>query len=54
MKTGKLEVKHGVLGGAKDRKGRSVFLGKAARRAQTVMLRTWFMFSPKKNRMREA
>jgi integrase/recombinase XerD len=33
MKTGKLEVKHGVLGGAKGRKGRAVFLGKATRRA---------------------
>jgi len=33
QKTGKVQVKHGVLGGAKGGKGRTVFLGKAARRA---------------------
>ena len=33
MKTGKVNVKHGVQGGAKDGKGRVVYLGKAARRA---------------------
>lgn len=33
LKTGKLHVKHGRLGGAKGGKGRTVFLGKAARRA---------------------
>ena len=32
-KTGKVQVKHGRLGGAKGGKGRTVFLGKAARRA---------------------
>ena len=32
-KTGRLEVKHGVEGGAKGGKGRSVFLGKVARKA---------------------
>jgi integrase/recombinase XerD len=32
-KTGRVEVKHGVIGGAKGGKGRTVFLGKAARRA---------------------
>ena len=32
-RTGKLEVKHGRAGGAKGRKGRVVYLGKAARRA---------------------
>jgi integrase/recombinase XerD len=31
--TGKLEVKHGRAGGAKGRKGRVVYLGKAARRS---------------------
>ena len=33
LKTGKVLVKHGRLGGAKGGKGRTVFLGKAARRA---------------------
>lgn len=33
LKTGKVQVKHGRLGGAKGGKGRIVFLGKAARRA---------------------
>ena len=33
LKTGRVEVKHGVIGGAKGGKGRTVFLGKAARRA---------------------
>jgi integrase/recombinase XerD len=32
LKTGRVEVKHGVGGGAKFKKGRTVFLGKAARR----------------------
>ena len=32
LKTGKVLVKHGRLGGAKGGKGRTVFLGKAARR----------------------
>jgi integrase/recombinase XerD len=32
-RTGRLDVKHGVGGGAKGRKGRIVYLGKAARRA---------------------
>ena len=33
QKTGRVEVKHGVIGGAKGGKGRTVFLGKVARRA---------------------
>jgi integrase/recombinase XerD len=33
LKSGKVQVKHGRLGGAKGGKGRTVFLGKAARRA---------------------
>ena len=33
LKTGKVQVKHGRLGGAKGGKGRTVYLGKAARRA---------------------
>ena len=33
IKTGRIEVKHGVKGGAKGGKGRSVYLGKTARRA---------------------
>ena len=33
LKTGRVEVKHGVIGGAKGGKGRIVFLGKVARRA---------------------
>jgi integrase/recombinase XerD len=33
LKTGRVEVKHGVQGGAKGGKGRSVYLGKVARRA---------------------
>ena len=33
MKTGRIVVKHGVTGGAKGGKGRTVFLGKTARRA---------------------
>jgi len=33
LKTGRVEVKHGVIGGAKGGKGRTVYLGKAARRA---------------------
>lgn len=33
MKTGKAEIKHGVIGGAKGGKGRTVYLGKASRRA---------------------
>jgi integrase/recombinase XerD len=33
QKTGRLEVKHGIWGGAKGGKGRVVFLGKAARSA---------------------
>ena len=32
-KTGRVEVKHGATGGAKGGKGRTVFLGKAARRS---------------------
>jgi integrase/recombinase XerD len=33
FKTGKVQVKHGVLGGAKGGKGRVVFIGKATRRS---------------------
>lgn len=33
QKSGKIQVKHGARGGAKGGKGRTVFLGKAARRA---------------------
>jgi len=33
LKTGKVEVKHGAQGGAKGGKGRTVYLGKASRRA---------------------
>jgi len=33
LKTGRVEVKHGVIGGAKGGKGRTVYLGKVARRA---------------------
>jgi integrase/recombinase XerD len=33
LKSGKVQVKHGRLGGAKGGKGRIVYLGKAARRA---------------------
>jgi integrase/recombinase XerD len=33
LKSGKVQVKHGRLGGAKGGKGRTVYLGKAARRA---------------------
>jgi integrase/recombinase XerD len=33
LKTGKIEIKHGVIGGAKGGKGRTVYLGKSARRA---------------------
>ena len=33
LKTGKVQVKHGRLGGAKGGKGRTVYLGKAGRRA---------------------
>ncbi len=33
LKTGRVTVEHGVVGGAKGGKGRTVFLGKAARRA---------------------
>jgi len=33
QKTGRVDVKHGVIGGAKGGKGRTVFLGKVARRA---------------------
>jgi integrase/recombinase XerD len=33
LKTGKVEIKHGVEGGAKGSKGRAVYLGKASRRA---------------------
>jgi len=33
QKTGKVEIKHGTIGGAKGGKGRTVYLGKAARRA---------------------
>lgn len=33
LKTGKVQVKHGRAGGAKGGKGRTVFLGKAARRS---------------------
>jgi integrase/recombinase XerD len=31
-KTGKVQIKHGLLGDAKGGKGRTVFLGKAVRR----------------------
>ena len=33
LKTGRVQVRHGILGGAKGGKGRTVFLGKATRRA---------------------
>lgn len=33
LKTGRVQVKHGLTGGAKGKKGRVVFMGKAARRA---------------------
>ncbi|MBN1316343.1 MAG: site-specific integrase [Anaerolineales bacterium] len=33
QKTGRIDVKHGVAGGAKDGKGRIVYLGKATRRS---------------------
>jgi integrase/recombinase XerD len=33
LKTGQVEVKHGVIGGAKGGKGRTVYLGKTTRRA---------------------
>jgi integrase/recombinase XerD len=33
MKTGKVVVRHGTLGGSKGEKGRTVFIGKTARRA---------------------
>jgi integrase/recombinase XerD len=33
LKTGRVEVKHGVIGGAKGGKGRTVYLGKITRRA---------------------
>ncbi len=33
LKLGKVEIKHGVLGGAKGSKGRTVYLGKGSRRA---------------------
>ncbi|MCD4674123.1 MAG: site-specific integrase, partial [Anaerolineaceae bacterium] len=33
LKTGRTEIKHGVVGGAKGGKGRTVFLGKATRRS---------------------
>jgi integrase/recombinase XerD len=33
LKTGRVEVKHGVIGGAKGGKGRTVYLGKIVRRA---------------------
>ncbi len=33
LKTGRIEVKHGVIGGAKGGKGRTVYLGKSIRRA---------------------
>ena len=38
MKTGRIVVKHGVTGGAKGGKGRTVFLGKTARRAVWMYL----------------
>ena len=37
LKSGKVLVKHGRLGGAKGGKGRTVYLGKAARRAVSVL-----------------
>ena len=40
QKTGRLQVKHGRAGGAKGGKGRTVFLGKAARRALWLYLTT--------------
>ncbi len=33
QKTGRVEIKHGVIGGAKGGKGRTVYLGKSTRRA---------------------
>ena len=33
MKTGRVDIKHGVVGGAKGGKGRIVYLGKVARQA---------------------
>jgi len=38
QKTGHVEVKHGVIGGAKGGKGRVVYLGKATRRALWLYL----------------
>ena len=38
QKTGKVQIKHGRLGGAKGGKGRTVFLGKAVRRALWLYL----------------
>ncbi len=37
-KTGKVQIKHGLLGGAKGGKGRTVYLGKAVRRALWLYL----------------
>ena len=33
LKTGKVTIRHGVIGGAKGGKGRTVYLGKVARKA---------------------
>jgi integrase/recombinase XerD len=33
LKTGKVAIRHGVIGGAKSGKGRKVYLGKVARKA---------------------
>jgi len=41
MKTGKVIVHHGALGGSKGGKGRTVFMGKATRRAVRRYLADW-------------
>jgi site-specific recombinase XerC len=38
LKTGRVEVKHGVIGGAKGGKGRTVYLGKTTRNAMWYYL----------------
>ena len=38
LKTGRVEVKHGVIGGAKGGKGRTVYLGKTTRQSGVALL----------------
>lgn len=47
LKTGKVLVKHGRLGGAKGGKGRTVYLGKAARRAVMKISVQQFALEPR-------